>query len=130
MPLFAHMQKVGFLEATHIMYYRESFTSVRSDKMLLMVSVITAAAYIIDRDTHEQVEQPPTPAPQTHPPSIRSDKMLLMVSVIMAAAYIIDRDTHEQVKQPPTPAPQPTPKYTIRQDVVNGFCDHGRRLHH
>ena len=61
-----------------------------------MVSVIRAAAYIIDRDTHEQVKQPSDPPPPNPPPSIRSDKMLLMVSVITAAAYIIDRDTHEQ----------------------------------
>ncbi|XP_060600552.1 cyclin N-terminal domain-containing protein 1-like [Ruditapes philippinarum] len=33
----------------------ECFASVRADKMLLMVTLITAAAYIIDRNSHEKI---------------------------------------------------------------------------
>lgn len=34
---------------------RDKFSSVRADKMLLMATLITAAAYIVNRDVHEKV---------------------------------------------------------------------------
>jgi len=36
-------------------FSRDNFASVRADKMLLMVTVITAAVYIVDRKSHEKV---------------------------------------------------------------------------
>ncbi|XP_052819972.1 cyclin N-terminal domain-containing protein 1-like [Mya arenaria] len=36
---------------------RESFACVRADKMLMTVAIVTAAAYIVDRDNHDRVLQ-------------------------------------------------------------------------
>ncbi|XP_053378522.1 cyclin N-terminal domain-containing protein 1-like [Mercenaria mercenaria] len=48
--------KIGFYASTELCYVAEEcFASVRADKMLLMVTLITAGAYIIDRDSHEKV---------------------------------------------------------------------------
>lgn len=39
-----------------VMYFRDNFACVRADKMLMMVTIITTAAYIIDRESHEKVK--------------------------------------------------------------------------